>query len=167
MWRRPRRKIFKVVMTHHRSQVFGANSHPRHPRITIRISEIDMAGDKSILAIRATRSEHERSQRDQLRKQRDSAEHPPIRNPPSEIRNGNMCPPSLRYGGAAFGLRCTSKRSQKWRRANSRPEPLFKYFSNSCAFSSDLKAIAVSIRQGRFLRSVITCSSIVFLQALL
>ena len=68
MWRCARREIFEVVMTHHRSQMLGANSHSRHPRITIRIREIDMARDKNIFAIRAARDQNKRSKRDQLRK---------------------------------------------------------------------------------------------------
>lgn len=41
-----------------------------------------------------------------------------------------------------------SNRIQKWQRANSRPEPLFKYFSKARAFASQEKAKAVSIFQG-------------------
>ena len=43
-----------------------ANSHPRHPRIAIRIREIDMARDKNIFAIRAARDQNKRRKRDQL-----------------------------------------------------------------------------------------------------
>jgi hypothetical protein len=32
---------------------------------------------------------------------------------------------------------------QKWRRANSRPEPVFRYFSNARALASESKAMAV------------------------
>jgi len=37
------------------------------------------------------------------------------------------------------------------RRENSRPEPVFRYFSNARGFASDLNAIAVSMRHGRHL----------------
>jgi len=37
------------------------------------------------------------------------------------------------------------------RRENSRPEPVFRYFSNDRAFASDLNAIALSMRHGRHL----------------
>src|ERR1700726_2842178 len=38
--------------------------------------------------------------------------------------------------------------NQKWRRANSRPDPVFKYLSKARAFLSEVKATAVSIFQG-------------------
>jgi hypothetical protein len=38
---------------------------------------------------------------------------------------------------------------RKWRLANSRPDPLFKYRSNSSAGSSSSNAMTTSIRQGR------------------
>ena len=37
------------------------------------------------------------------------------------------------------------------RRENSRPEPVFRYFSKALAFAFDLNAIAVSMRHGRHL----------------
>ena len=37
------------------------------------------------------------------------------------------------------------------RRENSRPEPVFRYFSNALAFAFDRNAIAVSMRHGRHL----------------
>ena len=59
-----------------------------------------------------------------------------------------------------------SRDNQKWRRANSRPEPLFKYFSNARALLPDLNATAVSIRHGPVLQGVRAFASIVFKQAL-
>ena len=53
-----------------------------------------------------------------------------------------------RKGGEKSGRRMGS---QKCLEAKARPECVFKYFSNSAAFSRDLKAIAVSIRHGRYL----------------
>ena len=37
------------------------------------------------------------------------------------------------------------------RRENSRPEPVFRYFSKALAFAFDLNAIAVPMRHGRHL----------------
>ena len=41
------------------------------------------------------------------------------------------------------------RRNQKWRIANSLPEPVFRYFSKDTALGSQEKAIAVSILHGR------------------
>ena len=58
---RPERIIFEIVMTHDQTRMLLANAHPCHPRVTIRIGEINVTGNEHILIIRAPGCQNERA----------------------------------------------------------------------------------------------------------
>ncbi len=52
---RSRGEVFEIVVTHDQPRMLGAHSHTRHPRITIRVSEINVPGDENVPIICAPR----------------------------------------------------------------------------------------------------------------
>ena len=56
------REIFKIVMTHDQSRMLRAHPDARHPRVTIRVCEINIPRDKNVRIIGAPRCENQRAQ---------------------------------------------------------------------------------------------------------
>ena len=53
--RRPLRKILKRMMPDDQPRLFADHLRTRHARVTIRIDEVNIPGDKNVLIIRAPR----------------------------------------------------------------------------------------------------------------
>src|SRR6266496_263931 len=64
-----------------------AHLHAHHPRVTIRVGEINIPGDKNILIIRVTCRENHHTENCDFDDAQDSANHRPIPNPRFKMRN--------------------------------------------------------------------------------
>src|SRR5438093_8886736 len=87
-------KILKRMMPHDQSRLCIAHLRARHPRVTIRINEVNVSGDKNVLIIRASRCQDQRAQKRDFNCAQDSANHAPIPNPRPAMRNPNFLPSS-------------------------------------------------------------------------
>jgi len=56
------REILKIMMAEDQSRLCRAHPHARHARVTIRINEVNVPGDKDVLIIRAARCEDQRAE---------------------------------------------------------------------------------------------------------
>src|SRR5437660_8853911 len=56
------REVFEIVMTHDQSRTLRAHPDARHPRVTIRVCEINIPRDKNVRVIGAPRRENQRAQ---------------------------------------------------------------------------------------------------------
>ena len=55
-------KIFKLMMTDNQSRMLYAEPNAHHPRVTIRVREINIPGDKNFLIIRTSWRQNEHAQ---------------------------------------------------------------------------------------------------------
>ena len=51
-------EVFEIVVTYDQPRMLGAHLHARHPRITIRVSEINVPDDENALIICAPRCQN-------------------------------------------------------------------------------------------------------------
>ena len=67
------REILERVVAQNEPRVLRAQPDPCHPRITIRISEIDLSADKNVLIVRATGGEDQRGDNHDLNCEQEAA----------------------------------------------------------------------------------------------
>ena len=84
---RPCWEVLEVVVPYDQSWVLRAHLHTRHPRVTIRIGEINIPGDKNILIICAARREDQYAENCDFNDAQSSANHRAIPNPRFKMRN--------------------------------------------------------------------------------
>ena len=72
---RPLWKVLKRMMPHDQSRIRIHHLHARHPRVTIGIDEVNIARDKDVLIIRASRCENQRAENCDFENAQDSAKH--------------------------------------------------------------------------------------------
>src|SRR5437762_7504577 len=90
MWSCAFWKIFKIMMPHDQSRLCPDQLHPRHTRVTIRIHQVNVPGDKNALVICASRRKHESTENCDFDNSEDCANHPFNPNAQSAMRNGNF-----------------------------------------------------------------------------
>jgi hypothetical protein len=73
-----------------------AHPHARHPRVTIRINEVNIPRDEHVLVIRAARCQDENAQKSDFDDAEDSANHSTIPNAGWAIRNSKFRSMSLK-----------------------------------------------------------------------
>ena len=71
-------KIFEIMSSYDRSRMFEADSRSRHPRIAVRVHEIDLVAGEHIRVIGAARDGHERSDDHQVEQEQNAGTHPSI-----------------------------------------------------------------------------------------
>src|SRR6266550_6941275 len=64
---RPLRKILKPMMPDDQPRLFADHPGTRHARVTIRIDEVNISGDKNVLKIRAARRQNHRAEKRDLK----------------------------------------------------------------------------------------------------
>ena len=94
-WRRRMRrsavgKILERMVPQNNPWMLEAHPHSRHPRITIRVREINFAADKNLAVIRAARRQDQNGKQNDLNNRDNGPSHPVvlIENPESKIQNG-------------------------------------------------------------------------------
>jgi hypothetical protein len=95
--RRSVRKIFKIMSPDDRVRVFEANARARHPRIAVRINEIDLATEEDVTVIRTPRDNNQCADKNDFRQE---GEAPPHASFYSEIYNSKseICSPAPYQG---------------------------------------------------------------------
>src|SRR5215472_11220245 len=86
----PPGKILKIMMPHNQPWPCAAHPHARHSRVTIRVHEVNVPGDKNVLIIRAAGSEDQRAENYDFDNSEASANHCIIPNPASAIGNAKF-----------------------------------------------------------------------------
>ena len=141
---RARGKILERMMPQNEARALDAHPHSRHPRIAIRVREINFAADENFAVIRAPRRQDQRGQENDLNSRDNGTSHPAvlIENPKSKIENFKSVwrwrcpsrsllapgerdehgPPSLRYGVAAFAF-AAALQSEGWAHQDSNLGP--------------------------------------------
>ena len=71
-------KILEIMSSYDRSRMFEADSRPRHPRIAIRVEEIDLVASEHVRVIEATCDGHERNYDHQVEQEQNADTHPSI-----------------------------------------------------------------------------------------
>src|SRR5205807_2163412 len=87
MWSCPLREILKSMMPHDQPRLLRAHPHARHPRVTIRINEVNIPRDEHVLVVRAARCQDENAQKSDFDDAEDSANHSTNPNAGWAIRN--------------------------------------------------------------------------------
>ena len=96
MWSCPLREILKSMMPHDQPRLLRANPHARHPRVTIRINEVNIPRDEHVLVVRAARCQDENAQKSDFDDAEDSANHSTNPNAGWAIRNSKFRSMSLK-----------------------------------------------------------------------
>src|SRR6266568_1689682 len=79
MRRSSARKIFKIMSPDDRARVFEANARACHPRIAIRINEIDLAAEEDVTVIRTPGDENQRADENDFRQECEAPPHAPFK----------------------------------------------------------------------------------------
>ena len=90
------RKILERVMTNNQPRLFEAHPDPRHPRITIRVREEDLAINEDLSVIRAPRRDDQDRKNDQLDDRDNNPTHSAVL---IEIRKSKSLLRQTGYGG--------------------------------------------------------------------
>jgi hypothetical protein len=75
------------MMSNDQSRICMAHPHARHARVTIRIDEVNVAGNENVLIICAARCQDQRAEKRDFNCAQDYANHGSIPSPQSTIRN--------------------------------------------------------------------------------
>src|SRR5262249_54817883 len=80
--------------------MFGAHPHPRHPRVAISISKINISVYENVLVVCAARHQHKRAQDYDFDSDDKAPQHAIIPNQQSEIQNGWVKWPTLKIASS-------------------------------------------------------------------
>jgi hypothetical protein len=84
------REILKIMTPEDQPRLCGAHPHARHSRVTIRVHEVNVSGDKDVLIIRAAACENQRAENYDFDDSEACANHITIPNPGSPIGNPKL-----------------------------------------------------------------------------
>src|SRR5215470_15400956 len=84
---RPSWEVLEVMVPYDQSWMLRTHPHARHPRVTIRISEINVSSEKNVPIIRGARGQDQRADNCDFDDVQDSASHRAIPNPRLKMRN--------------------------------------------------------------------------------